>query len=81
MCSRVQMAWLTTIERKVRETGKKRDRVGETYPWQCFLFMESILGFDCRLSGTVSEECTTCNRGTPKICFFRRTFRREKLLE
>lgn len=80
------MAWLTTIERKVRETGKRkgeeeRQRERETYPWQCFLFMESILGFDGRLSGTVSEECTTWNRGTPNMIFFRKTFRTEKLLE
>lgn len=46
-----------------RKTERARER--DTYPWQCFLFMESVLGFDGRLSGAVSEECTTCNRGTP----------------
>lgn len=42
-----------------------------TYPWQCFLFMEGVLGFDGRLPGAVGEECTTCKRDTPNINIIR----------
>lgn len=42
-----------------------------TYPWQCFLFMEGVLGFDGRLSGAVGEKCTTCKRDTPNINIIR----------
>lgn len=60
MCSRVQVAWLTTIERKERG-WKAVEREADTYPWQCFLFVEGVLGFYGRLSGAVGEKCTTCN--------------------
>lgn len=73
VCSRVQMAWLTTIEREWEEEGRGTDREADTYPWQCFLFMEGVLGFDGRLSGAVGEECTTCNRGTAHINLLRIT--------
>lgn len=52
-----------------RETGKRRwerQRETDTYPWQCFLFMEGVLGFDGRLSGAVGEECTTCIKNFKK---------------
>lgn len=49
-----------TTERKDRATER-----AETHPWQCFLFVESVLGFDGRFPGAVSEERTTWNRGTP----------------
>ena len=77
VCSRVQMARLTTIERKERDWRRKRSRERQietetdTYPWQCFLFMEGVLGFDGRLSGAVGKECTACNKGTPHANFIR----------
>lgn len=86
VCSWVQNAWLTTIEKKKKATGKKsrgrqREVERQTYPWQCFLFVESVLGFDGRLSGAVSEECTTWERHT-NIVFFRikhfKAFRSER---
>lgn len=50
-----------------RHRGKKlceeRGRETDTYPWQCFLFMEGVLGFDGRLSGAVGEKCTAWNTG------------------
>lgn len=50
--------------RERRESEKSRaerqvEKETTTYPWQCFLFMEGVLGFDGRLSGAVGEECTT----------------------
>lgn len=56
-------------ESEKRRGGRQTEEEGETdtYPWQCFLFMEGILGFDGRLSGTVGEECATCNRGRQYI--------------
>lgn len=52
--SRVQMALPATTEIEGRVTER-----AETHPWQCFLFVESVLGFDGRLPGAVSEERTT----------------------
>lgn len=52
------MAPLTTMEGREEESieeGKKTN----TYPWQCFLFMEGVLGLDGRLTGAVGEECAT----------------------
>lgn len=80
VCSRVQMARPTAIERKRerlgrggeetdRQIGTERGR--ETYPWQCFLFMEGVLGFDGRLSGAVGEERTTCDGGRRRRNFIR----------
>lgn len=31
----------------------------ETHPWQRFLFVEGVLGFDGRLPGAVSEKSAT----------------------
>jgi len=75
VCSRVQMAWLTTVERNGMERERERgtDRERDTYPWQCFLFVEGVLGFDGRLSGAVGEECATCNRATAHIPTIRMT--------
>lgn len=50
----MQMALPATTEREDRVTER-----AETYPWQCFLFVESVLGLDGRLPGAVSEERTT----------------------
>lgn len=42
-----------------REREGRATERAETHPWQCFLFVESVLGFDGRLPGAVSEERTT----------------------
>lgn len=59
--SGVQIPLPATTEREDRASER-----AETHPWQCFLFVESVLGFDGRLPGAVSEERTTWNRGTPR---------------
>lgn len=48
------MAWPATTEREDRATER-----AETHPWQRFLFVESVLGFDGRLPGAVSEKRAT----------------------
>lgn len=53
------------------DRDRERERGRETYPWQCFLFMEGVLGFDGRLSGAVGEERTTCDGGRRRRNFIR----------
>lgn len=53
--------WHVWPPQREERVGKEGERDTGTYPWQCFLFVEGVLGFDGRLSSTVGEECTTWN--------------------